>query len=171
MRVRMIRPGYWTDADLQTRLTADVREFYIGCWMQADDAGYIAWDVNRLGADLYPYRPLGWRRAHIGKWIELLTVNGHLRVLDCGKHVVVPNLTKYQACPKPSYQHQRAHDACMRNGAPRGATGGNGVPAQEGKGIGRKGIGIEGGAAADLKDETEFRRLVPIDVALGGRPS
>ena len=26
----MIRPAYWTDSDLHTRLTAEQREFYIG---------------------------------------------------------------------------------------------------------------------------------------------
>ena len=81
MRVRMIRPGWWTDADLHTRLTADVREFYIGCWMQSDDAGYIAWDVDRIGADLYPFRPLTWRRTHLPKWIALLAESGHVVIL------------------------------------------------------------------------------------------
>ena len=62
----MIRPAYWTDADLHTRLTAEQREFYIGLWMEADDAGFIAWDVDRIGADLYPFRPLAWRREREG---------------------------------------------------------------------------------------------------------
>jgi hypothetical protein len=142
----MIRPAYWTDADLHTRLSAEVREFYVGCWMQSDDAGYIAWDVDRVGADLYPYRGLAWRRAHLPKWMDLLAVNRHVVILDCGKHALVPNLARYQACPKPSYQNQRAHDACMRHMAPRGATGDPVVPAQEGKGRERKGRGLNGGA-------------------------
>lgn len=76
MRVRMIRPAYWTDADLHTRLTAEQREFYIGLWMEADDAGFIAWDVDRIGADLYPFRPLGWRRERLPKWLALLNGPG-----------------------------------------------------------------------------------------------
>jgi len=140
----MIRPAYWTDADLHTRLSADVREFYIGCWMEADDAGYIAWDPDRLGADLYPYRSLGWRRSHIAKWLGDLSIGGHLRLLDCGRHAVVPNLTKYQAAPKPSYQHQRAHDTCLRHKAPSGASGDHKGPAQ-GFGVG-KGLVLDGGA-------------------------
>jgi len=119
----MIRPAYWTDADLHTRLTADCREFYVGCWMEADDAGYIAWDPDRLGADLYPFRSLSWRRAHLAKWLVDLSVAGHLRMLDCGKHVVVPNLPRYQHAPKPGYQNQRAHDTCLRKKAPSGTTG------------------------------------------------
>jgi hypothetical protein len=60
VRVRLIRPAYWTDTDLHTRLTADQREFYVGLWMLADDDGYVSWDVDRVGAELYPYRPLRW---------------------------------------------------------------------------------------------------------------
>ena len=63
----MIRPSYWTDDDLHCRLTADIREFYIGLWMLSDDAGYIAWDAERVGAELYPYRSPGWRRRKLWK--------------------------------------------------------------------------------------------------------
>jgi len=158
MRVRMIRPAYWTDADLHTRLSADVREFYIGCWMEADDHGYISWDVDRLGADLYPYRGLTWRRTHLAKWLALLEVNGHLRLLPCGKHAVVPNLARYQAPPKPSYQNERAHDVCLRQRAPAGTTGDQRAPAQEGGSIGegRKGLD-KGAAAASFKERTGWQ--------------
>ena len=159
MRVRMIRPAYWTDADLHTRLTADVREFYIGCWMEADDHGYISWDVDRLGADLYPYRPLAWRRLHLARWIALLSESGHVKVLACGRHVVVPNLPKYQAPPKPSYQNERAHDACLRQRVPDGATGDQRVPAQgfyRGS-IGKEGEGLDKGAAASFKDKAGWQ--------------
>lgn len=146
MRVRLIRPAYWTDADLHTRLSADAREFYIGLWMEADDAGYVSWDLDRIGADLYPYRPLGWRRRSLAKWIEGLAINGHIRVLECGAHAVIPNLPKYQSPPKPSFQNQRAHDSCLRQMAPAGAAGRQRAPAQEGGLVGKEGKGIEGGS-------------------------
>jgi hypothetical protein len=167
----MIRPAYWTDADLHTRLTADVREFYIGCWMQADDDGYFPWDVDRIGADLYPFRSLSWRRSHIVKWAELLS--GHVRLLDCGKHAVVPNLPKYQSPPKPTSQHRKAHDACVRAATPHGATGDQVGP--HGTSTGREGKGRElnggGRPPADETETSEFRRLVPRPVALGGKAS
>lgn len=180
----MIRPAYWTDADLHTRLTAEVREFYIGLWMLADDAGYVDWDISRVGAELFPFRTNAWRMKRIPEWIQVL--GSHVRVLECGRHLVVPNLPKYQHCPKPSYPNQRAHDACLRLVAPRGATGDHGaspiehahvrkplaavrehgapqdatgdpvVPAQEGKGI--EGKGIEGkarGANGSIEGTTE----------------
>ena len=146
MRVRLIRPAYWTDADLHTRLTADAREFYIGLWMEADDAGYVAWDLDRIGADLYPYKPLGWRRRSLARWIGGLSINGHIRVLECGAHAVIPNLPKYQMPPKPSFQNQRAHDTCLRLMAPSGTTGRQRAPAQEGGSIGKEGKGREGGS-------------------------
>lgn len=176
MRVRMIRPPYWTDADLHTRLTSDVREFYIGCWMQSDDDGYIAWDIDRIGADLYPFRSLPWRRTHIARWMELLAVGGHVRMLDCGRHAVVPNLPKYQACPKPSSQHRKAHEACLRMVSPRGTPGDPGGP--HGTSTGREGKGRELKERAARADEGEndeatsdFQRRVPRPIALGGRAS
>lgn len=152
----MIRPSYWTDADLHTRLTADVREFYVGLWMESDDAGYVAWDIDRLGADLYPYRSLGWRRTHLPKW--LVSLGTHVQLLDCGEHVLIPTLPRYQSPPKPSYQNQRAHERCVRQLAPHGTSGRHVVPAQEGGSIGREGKGIEGGArgATNGQEKSEF---------------
>ena len=168
----MIRPAYWTDADLHIRLTADQREFYIGLWMLADDAGYVAWDAERVGAELYPYRSPAWRSKRLGPWLEALGAE-HARLLDCGKHVQIPNLPKYQSPPKPSNQVQRQHDACIHQRAPRGTTGDHMAPAQ---GFSREGVGrgLEGRAAArDIDDDgrTEFQRQVPRVVALGGKAS
>ena len=130
----MIRPAYWTDADLHTRLSADVREFYIGLWMEADDAGFVEWDPIRIGADLYPYRRLAWRKGNMAKWVEAL--GSHVQVFQCGKHLVVPNLTKHQKSSKPIYPNRRAHEKCMAHMGPDGAMGGHVL---EGKGKGREG--------------------------------
>ena len=167
LRVRLIRPAYWTDADLHTRLSADAREFYVGLWMEADDAGFVAWDLDRLGAELYPFRPLAWRRRHLVRWGEALSINGHVRVLECGRHAVIPNLTKYQNPPKPSFPNRRAHEACrLSHVAPVGASGHQRGPAlgfsREGGLVGKEGKGLEGGArgAEDGSGETttsEFR--------------
>ena len=157
MRVRMIRPAYWTDADLHTRLTADVREFYIGLWMEADDAGYIEWDPIRVGADLYPYRGLRWRTEHIAKWVELLA--GHVQVLDCGKHLRVPNIEKHQNVPRPSYPNKRAHERCVRQGTAHGAKWGQVGPSagREEEGTGREGNLKEAAAADSFKDKAGWQ--------------
>lgn len=175
MRVRMIRPSYWTDADLHTRLTAEQREFYIGLWMLADDAGYLAWDVNRVGAELYPYKAPAWRAKRLPAWIEVLGPD-HVRVLECGKHIVIPALPRHQSPPKPSYQNQRAHDTCLRQMAPLGTRGDHMAPAGTStgrEGNRREGKGIERGAPPrDFGNdgetgESEFRSLVSIEEALG----
>jgi len=161
MRVRLIRPAYWTDSDLHTRLNADQREFYIGLWMLADDAGFVAWDLDRVGAELYPYRSPTWRVSHLPKWLALLGV--HVTVLSCGKHVVIPTLPRHQMPPKPSYQNQRAHDRCVYQVAPAGATGGHWAPAREG---GSSGVLLEGGYgganSASTDDGETLRDLVPL---------
>jgi hypothetical protein len=154
MRVRMIRPAYWTDADLHTRLTADVREFYVGLWMLADDAGYVTWDVDRVGAELYPFRPFAWRRKHLPEWLALLGED-HAQLLSCGRHVVVPNLAKFQSPPRPSYTVQRAHDGCLRQVvAPASSVvqvvAGGSSTVREGKGV-----GFIGGPAGE---SSEFQR-------------
>lgn len=159
MRVRMIRPAYWTDADLHTRLSADCREFYIGLWMEADDAGFVSWDIDRIGADLYPFKPLPWRRRRLPEWLTLLAP--HAQLLDCGRHVLIPALRKYQAPPKPSYQHRTAHENCLRQMAPAGASGDQMAPAQGfSKGFSREGGLYRGRSGATDQETTEFRQKV-----------
>ena len=152
MRVRLIRPAYWTDADLHTRLTAEQREFYIGLWMESDDAGFVAWDVDRLGAELYPFEVLAWRREHIPEW--LASLSPHASLLGCGKHVLVPALMRHQSPPKPSYQNRKAHDTCLHQVVPAGASGGQVAPAREG-GLDR---GLDRGARGATLEELGVQR-------------
>lgn len=164
MRVRLIRPAYWTDADLHTRLTAEQREFYIGLWMVADDAGYIRWDVDRIGAELYPYRSAAWRTKRLPSWLVLL--DGHVKRLECGRHVVVVRLPTYQKPPKPSAQYKREHEDLCHLLAPAGASGDHGVGPAQGfsNGFSREGKEVEGGAAAP----TEFQeRYAAAEAAIG----
>ena len=145
----MIRPGYWTDADLHCRLNADVREFYIGLWMEADDAGYVDWDPVRLGADLYPFRGLAWRTRNIPRWVDSL--GSHVVVLDCGRHLVIPNLTKHQSVPRPSYPNKRDHEARCIPVTAHGATWGQVGPSAGREGKGREG-NLRAGADAPTND-------------------
>ena len=171
MRVRMIRPSYWTDADLHMRLTADVREFYIGLWMLSDDAGYLPWDVTRVGAELYPFRGYAWWVDQLPTMLETLG-EGHARLLACGRHVLLHNLPRHQSPPKPSYQNQRAHDACRFPVAPSGTSGDHVAPSGTSTGREGKGKGLKGGASPrsdDENGESEFARLVPLPAALGGK--
>jgi len=123
MRVRVIRPAYWTDADLHNRLSADVREFYIGLWMLADDEGFVTWDPERIGAELYPYQDPRQRVDNITGWAADL--GDHVHILDCRRHLVVPNLAKHQVVPRPSANIRRDHDRTCVHMAPRATTNGH----------------------------------------------
>jgi hypothetical protein len=97
MRIRSVKPEYWKDARLHNTpgITANVREFYIGCWGLADDAGWLRWDVPAIGAELYAYRSARQREANVARWGDMLGKLGRLKILDCG-HAFVQNLARHQ---------------------------------------------------------------------------
>lgn len=98
-RIRQIKPSWFLDKQLRRGTTADAREFYIGLWMLADDAGYLVWDEERIAAELYPYDPERRREANVAKWagvLERLNADEpHLIVWDCG-HARVPKMPGHQ---------------------------------------------------------------------------
>ena len=153
MKARLIRPGFWTDADLSS-MPAETRLFYVGLWMSADDAGYVAWDVDRIGAELYPFRSMSWRRRQMPLMLEALTPQ-HVRILTCERHLVIPNLEKYQHAPRPSYQHRSEHERCARHVLARASTDEH-VPARP-KGKERKEEKEEKGDTAASGAASPFR--------------
>lgn len=120
VKARLIRPGFWTDVDLAA-MPAETRLFYVGLWMSADDAGYVSWDVDRIGAEMYPFRSIGWRRRQMPLMLDALTPQ-HVSILECGQHIVIPNLEKYQHAPRPSYQHRDQHQKCRHHVQARATT-------------------------------------------------
>lgn len=119
MRIRQIKPSWWLDKPLR-RLTADVREFYIGLWQLADDAGWLGWDVERIAAELYPYASVSHRERNVANWsvrlAELEPDSPHLVIWSCG-HAQVPKMAGHQRITgKQSLGVKERHLAC------RGAT-------------------------------------------------
>jgi hypothetical protein len=51
---RQIKPGFWNDTDLITRLTRDGRLFYIGLWQLCDDSGCLFDDPFQFRIHLFP---------------------------------------------------------------------------------------------------------------------
>lgn len=98
-RIRQIKPAWWLDKDLRRGASADAREFYIGLWMLADDAGWLVWDTERIGAELYPYAPVARREKNVEAWADVLERldegDPHLVVYTCG-HAVVPKMPQHQ---------------------------------------------------------------------------
>lgn len=109
MRIRQIKPGWWLDKTLRRELSADAREFYIGLWMLADDAGWIDWDVERVAAELYPFGvspggllggdPIEARESSVRSWtaqlVSLCPEDPHLVLEPCG-HARLPKLASHQ---------------------------------------------------------------------------
>lgn len=163
MRIRQIKPGWWLDKELRRGLSADAREFYQGLWMLADDAGWLDWDLERIGAELYPYGvivgglltpdPIEAREDAVATWAKQLAAlspdDPHLVILACG-HARVPKLTKHQRVGgRPVYTVREVHarDCARMRADARGGTVGNGrerngtptPPPDGGAGVGLKG--------------------------------
>jgi hypothetical protein len=97
MRIRSIKPEFWRDRALAS-LAADVRLFYIGLWQEADDAGWLRWDLAEIGADLYPYRPAHSRERQLVNYSDaLVALPGAPRLVihACG-HAQITRLTGHQ---------------------------------------------------------------------------
>lgn len=156
MRIRSIKPAWWSDHDLQTRLTAAEREFYIGLWQQADDAGWLSWDVHRIGAELYPYRSAKTRAAFIEAAAEKLAGLDpdapHLFIEKCG-HARVPKMPLHQhQSGKPVYTVLNEHGKCPKPLPPQIPAEPRGEPptpavSRHGNGKGSNGEGSKGKAA------------------------
>lgn len=115
-RIRQIKPSWWLDKELHTRLTADVREFYIGLWQLADDAGWFEWDAVRIGAELYPYSGTAKRERNVATWtiaLEKLQPEApHLVRYTCG-HAVVPKMPDHQRIAgKQTFTNRDKHREC-----------------------------------------------------------
>lgn len=94
MRIRQVKPDFWSDELLAT-LPDTVRLFYIGLWQEADDAGWLRWNVAEVARDLYGYQPRGRRERWVLERSEALAKIGRLHFHDCG-HAFLPTLTKHQ---------------------------------------------------------------------------
>jgi len=98
-RIRQIKPSWFLDKQLRRGTTADAREFYVGLWMLADDAGFLIWDVERIGAELYAFDGIAARERNVEKWASMLETldpdSPHLIVWTCG-HARVPKMPGHQ---------------------------------------------------------------------------
>lgn len=177
MRIRQIKPGWWTDKEIRRGLSADAREFYIGLWMLADDAGWLDWDVEVIAAELYPFGvsggllagdPFEEREACVRTWsAQLQSLNAkrpHLVIEDCG-HARLTRLTVHQRFGgRPVFTVRDAHarDCARLRAAARGGKVGNG--------IGKVGNGSDGSQATTEKTAGGLvDRLGTFDQILGGK--
>ena len=144
MRIRQIKPEYWSDA-VTARLSDTAQLIYIGLWNVADDAGYIEWDVESLGAHLRPYETPRHRVRRIEKVAAELVAAGRMQMLACG-HAVIPTLPVHQrlsGASKRVLTEQKKHEARRCPRIPAEARGFPHIPDTERNGIGTVGNGTE----------------------------
>jgi hypothetical protein len=125
VRIRQVKPDYWRD-ELIASLPDSVSRFYIGLWQEADDAGWLRWNVSEIGHDLYGYQPRTRRERWVRERAEALAKVGRLHFHDCG-HAFLPNLVKHQKFGgRPVFTVRDAHArdcARLRADAPLGKVG------------------------------------------------
>ena len=112
MRIRQIKPEFWSDAALQTATTPEEQLFYIGTWNLADDAGWLRWEPVEIAADLYRYQPSAKRLKAVERCAAKLSALGRIVIYECG-HAFIPTLTKHQhlsAETKRVYTIVREHE-------------------------------------------------------------
>lgn len=113
MRIRQVKPAFWSDARIAA-LPPAARLFYIGLWMEADDAGWLRWDAPQIANELYGYESRRRRERDAETFLALLVDTGRVVVHECG-HVEIPTMTTHQhlsASTKQVRTFQREHAAC-----------------------------------------------------------
>mgnify|MGYP001616291733 CR=1 FL=1 len=94
MRIRQVKPAFWTDK-VMAGLPKSARLMYIGLWMLADDTGWIEWDLEQAGAELFPFESVKRRERDLSADLETLTLAGRVIRHDCGC-LHVPHLEEHQ---------------------------------------------------------------------------
>jgi hypothetical protein len=184
VRIRQVKPAFWTDVRIAS-LPAPVRLFYIGLWMQADDAGWFRWDVPQIGAELYSFEGRSKRERNVAAFGDALEDAQRLARLDCG-HAFIPTLAGHQRLSGSTKQVRtiaNEHERDCSRKSPHVPAHPRESPARNGKereqerepGTERQGNGKVAGArtpsGAAPAEPTEFQRLVDRDVALGAKAS
>lgn len=94
MRIRVVKPDFWSDSFIAS-LPDGARLFYVGLWMEADDAGWFKWEPREISAGLYPYRSIRTRERQVQDWFRLLMDGGRVVLHECG-HAVIPTFGRHQ---------------------------------------------------------------------------
>lgn len=145
-----MKPEFFRDREMAA-LTADQREFYIGLWLEADDSGWLRWDVVQIGADLYPFRGATTRERQCAKWGDMLDGMGKIQRWACG-HAWLPTFTRHQhfgGQTKQVHTFKNEHARCAPP-LPAGTREDPPLPASKGTVGERKGTGGVGGENQEI---------------------
>lgn len=141
MRIRTIRPEFWSDervADLD-----DLSKLvYIGTWNLADDSGFFRWSIRAIAGELFRYERPDRRERKVERALDVLRAGDRLRILECGRHAIIPKFHRHQhlaGSTRQVHTIRREHDAECVSAAPRGDGREPADPrdVEESRGIGR----------------------------------
>lgn len=154
MRIRQVKPEFWSDP-VTARLSDTAQLLYIGLWNVADDAGFLVWEPDTIGAHLRPYETPRRRVKRIEAAAAELVEAGRMDMLECG-HAVIPTLPVHQRLSGGSRRvltEQTKHETrrCPRMSAE--LRGSPGKAAQVGNGIGTVGNGRERNGSAGAREQ------------------
>jgi hypothetical protein len=101
MRIRTIKPEFWTDAKIG-KISRDARLLFIGLWSVCDDYGVCQSNFEFLKGQLFSYDKISSKKFQ--KWIsELLSQNLILPFEANGdKYFYIKHFKKHQVINKPS---------------------------------------------------------------------
>jgi hypothetical protein len=88
---RYVRREYFEDDEFQTELTAEIREFYLGIAMFADDAGWLEWKLPYIASFIYRYEGPAERLEKAKVNAKALERTRRLKVLRCGHAQLLRN--------------------------------------------------------------------------------
>lgn len=114
MRIRQVKPEFWSDAKMLP-CPAWLRLFYIGLWMEADDAGWLRWDPEQIAMDILRDLSVTKAVARASEGGDKLVAMGRLRILPCG-HAEVPKLADHQrlaGATRRVYTYRDEHKRCQ----------------------------------------------------------
>lgn len=94
LRIRQVKPAFWTDSALAD-WSDELRLFYIGMWMSADDGGWMRWDPVQVGVELFGFLDRRKREAKVDRCRKALEESGRMRIEPCG-HAFIPHLVDHQ---------------------------------------------------------------------------
>lgn len=122
MRIRSVKPEFWSDEAIAD-LSDGAKLVFVGTWNLADDSGLLRWKVRSIAAELFRYERPDRREKKVARALDELVEAGMLRVLECGLHAFVPNLTKHQRIAgredKQVHTYRREHEAkCVPAASP-----------------------------------------------------
>lgn len=169
VRIRQVKPTIFLDKTLQTACRAETREFYMGLWMIADDAGWFEWDLTSIATEIYRFVGVAKRERDANRHAHILTQlqpdNPHLVIHSCG-HAEVPKMPQHQRISEGKKvrtdfdRHRSGRCPAHPRGTPRDAA--DVPPGKEREKVnGTERDGRVGSAQARENDEPSFRERVP----------